>query len=61
MPEEWLHTHIRTEGRGVPCEVLEGVVGRDGDALVRESYLGYVHLFEKEVHKFAGNCGLAEM
>jgi len=35
-PEEWLHAHILTEGRGVPCEVLGGVGGRDGDWLVRE-------------------------
>jgi hypothetical protein len=48
------------EDWGVPCEVLEGVERSDGDALVRESYLGYVHLFEKEVPKFTGSCGLAE-
>ena len=23
--EEWLHTCMASDGRGVPCEVLEGV------------------------------------
>jgi hypothetical protein len=38
--EEWLHRRITAEGRGVPCEVLEGVVGSDGDRFVRESVPG---------------------
>jgi hypothetical protein len=39
-PKEWLHTHILTDDRGVPFEVLEGVVESDGDWLVRGSVTG---------------------
>lgn len=34
-PEERLHTQTQVGDRGVPCEVLGGVVERDGEALVR--------------------------
>lgn len=37
--KEWLHAHIMASDRGVPCEVLEGVVGCDGDGFVRGRYL----------------------
>jgi hypothetical protein len=40
MPEEWLHMQILTEDRRVPCEVLDWVLGSDGDGLVRGSESG---------------------
>ena len=43
MPDEWQHKQILTEDRGVPREVLEGMLGSDGDLSVREMDWRRVH------------------